>query len=203
MANENWNLLGLKLYDRRIELSYTRENIFELTHISVENVKMIEDGLLEKIPEIYLIDFLKRYSRILSISEKEILKLYSSDLNYDYTNSKNTRKRRKFKFKPFTTANFVLLPVLFTIMILQFIRIKEIINIDTPIITNEGQSEVEIHTSEEIFILEPGKQRVFSEEDLIKVINPSESRIVVKYNNKFWDVSLKEFEVHISDGQIR
>lgn len=202
MESGEWIRIGKIFNERRIELSYTRENIFELTHISSENIKLIEDGDLNSIPQVYMTDFLNRYSRVLSINPKEIISLYNAGLtdnSYESVSWKS-KKRRNLNFKPLTFLNFLLLPVLFTIMILQFIRIADIAKLNTPEIINAGSSAVEIEYSGIKKTLENGESFMFSEDMQLRVINPSENQIVVKYNNKLWNVSLKEFEVCVSDG---
>ena len=192
--------LGEILQKNRIKSGFSKEKVYEKTHISVETIEQIENGELSDIPNIYLKDFINRYSTFLEIQNDTAVEEFLSCLDQ---NSKKIPKIKKENVnkKPVRMMMKTIIPVLLIIILLQVLLIQKQKDREIVKITNRGNSEVILRTNGDTIPLKPNETLTFEDNFSGKVINTEKSLIVVEYYEDTWEVFFKEFEVLIGNGQ--
>ena len=192
--------LGDTLKKSRITSGISKEKVYEKTHISVETIEEIEKGELSDIPNIYLKDFVIRYSNFLGIRTSVIVEEF-----FAYLDQKDQKipklKKESQNNKPVQKILKVMIPVLLIIILLQVLLIQKQQDREHIKITNKGNSEAIIQMKEERISIKPNETLIFTDDFSAKVINTEKSLIMVEYYEDTWEVFFKEFEVLINNGQ--
>lgn len=192
--------LGEQLKKNRIASGFSKEQISENTHITVETIEEIEKGEMPSIPTIYLKDFIIRYSGFLGIRNSVSVETFLNALDQ---NEKKIPKIKKDdeKKKPVKIILMAMIPLLVIIIFLQVFLIKKQQDREIIKITNKGDIEVVIQIGNTNIPLKPNETRHFTDDFSGKVINTEKSLIVVEYYEDTWEVFFKEFEVLIKNGR--
>ena len=192
--------LGDLLKKNRISSGFSKEQLSEKTHMSVETIEEIEKGELPKIPTIYLKDFIIRYSVFLGIRNGASVKTFLDVLEQ---NEKRipTLKKNDEKKKPVKILLMIMIPILLMIIFLQVLMIEKQQNRERVSITNKGDLEAVIQIGNDQISLKPNEQIQLTDDFSGKIFNMEKSLIVVEYYEDTWEVFFKEFEVLIKNGQ--
>src|SRR6056297_870397 len=181
--------LGETLKKNRISSSFSKEQVYEKTHISVETIEEIENGELQNIPTIYLKDFIIRYSALLGIRNSVVVEQFLQAL---VQNDKRIPKIKKSNDnrKPVKLMLIIMIPFLLLIIILQIFLVQKQQNREIVKITNKGNIEAMIYFEDERIPLKPNETLNFSDDFSGKIINTEKSLIVVEYYEDTWEVFL-------------
>ena len=192
--------VGEQLQKNRISSGFSKEQVSEHTHISVETIEEIEKGELPSIPTIYLKDFVLRYSAFLGIRNSASVESFLIALDQNEKTipkiKKDTEKRKPVKLILIAIIPLLLLIILLQVLLIQKQRDREIVKI-----TNKGDIEAIIQIGNDNIALKPNETLRFTDEFSGKIINTEKSLIVVEYYEDTWEVFFKEFEVLIKNGQ--
>jgi len=192
--------LGETLKKNRISSSFSKEQVYEKTHISVETIEEIENGELQNIPTIYLKDFIIRYSGLLGIRNSLVVEQFLQALDQNDKRIPKIKKSNDNR-KPVKLMLIIMIPFLLLIIILQIFLVQKQQNREIVKITNKGNIEAMIYFEDERIPLKPNETLNFSDDFSGKIINTEKSLIVVEYYEDTWEVFFKEFEVLIKNGQ--
>ena len=192
--------LGETLKKNRISSTFSKEQVYEKTHISVETIEEIENGELQNIPTIYLKDFIIRYSGLLGIRNSVVVEQFLQALDQNDKRIPKIKKSNDNR-KPVKLMLIIMIPFLLLIIILQIFLVQKQQNREIVKITNKGNIEAMIYFEDERIPLKPNETLNFSDDFSGKIINTEKSLIVVEYYEDTWEVFFKEFEVLIGNGQ--
>jgi len=192
--------LGETLKKNRISSTFSKEQVYEKTHISVETIEEIENGELQNIPTIYLKDFIIRYSGLLGIRNSVVVEQFLQALDQNDKRIPKIKKSNDNR-KPVKLMLIIMIPFLLLIIILQIFLVQKQQNREIVKITNKGNIEAMIYFEDERIPLKPNETLNFSDDFSGKIINTEKSLIVVEYYEDTWEVFFKEFEVLIKNGQ--
>jgi transcriptional regulator with XRE-family HTH domain len=184
--------VGEQLQKNRISMGFSKEQVSEQTHISVETIEEIEKGELPTTPTIYLKDFVLRYSVFLGIRNSISVETFLNELDQNEKRIPKIKKDSE-KRKPVKLILIVIIPLLLLIILLQVLLIVKI--------TNKGDIEAIIQIGNDKISLKPNETLRFTDDFSGKIINTEKSLIVVEYYEDTWEVFFKEFEVLIKNGQ--
>lgn len=192
--------LGETLKKNRISSNFSKEQVYEKTHISVETIEEIENGELQNIPNIYLRDFIIRYSGFLGIRNNVDVETFLMILDQNEKRIPKIKKKNENR-KPVKIMLIIMIPFLLLIILLQVLLVQKQQNREIVKITNKGNIEAVIQIEDERIPLKPNETLSFNDDFSGKVINTEKSLIVVEYYEDTWEVFFKEFEVLIKNGQ--
>lgn len=195
--NDAWKELGMILYQRRNYLALTFQDVYDKIHFSVETIEKIEQGKLQEIPEIYLQDFLKRYTRLLGLPEDRIFQRYDQGLLEYQKQVKNTRNVQKIhhRTKPLSTGIKILAFLLSGVLLTQLWIASQAQKELQFWIQNQGIQSAEVFWKGERRMLPAGDSFSINENTSILIKNPFECTIMIKYGQKEWKIDWMEFEV--------
>ncbi len=192
--------VGEQLKKARITKGLSKEKVFERTHISVETIEEIEKGELTDVPNIYLRDFIIRYSTFLGIRNQGTIEEFLLLLDQKDQKIPKIRKQTKGK-KPVGLILQMMIPFLLSILLFQVLLIQKQNDREICKITNMGNTPVAVQMGEGQIFLNPNQTMTFTDNVKCQVINTEKSLIVVEYYEDKWEVFFKEFEVLIKNGQ--
>jgi transcriptional regulator with XRE-family HTH domain len=192
--------VGEQLQKSRISMGFSKEQVSEQTHISVETIEEIEKGELPRTPTIYLKDFVLRYSVFLGIRNSISVETFLNELDQNEKRIPKIKKDSE-KRKPVKLILIVIIPLLLLIILLQVLLIQKQQDREIVKITNKGDIEAIIQIGNDKISLKPNETLRFTDDFSGKIINTEKSLIVVEYYEDTWEVFFKEFEVLIKNGQ--
>ncbi|OGH02999.1 MAG: hypothetical protein A2798_01045 [Candidatus Levybacteria bacterium RIFCSPHIGHO2_01_FULL_37_17] len=127
-----------KLFERRLELDLTLEEVEKSTKIKAEYLDLIDKGMFEELPSAsHASGFVKNYANFMGISEKEIMPLFRRE--YDPEKEyrvlpKGFEGREEFQIKSFKFSQTLLIAgVIFTIFIAYILFQYRYAFIDPPL----------------------------------------------------------------------
>ncbi len=191
---------GRHLRKIRTDKAFTKEAIFERTHISIATINKIEAGNFDDIPGIYLQDFLKRYCKVLGINAEEILKSLQTN---------NQKKKTKIpelpesgqRHSPVNIALWIMFPLLLFLMTFQILFLINFFNRETLKIENQGNKVAYITDNGKTTALNGNEDITLKEFGRIRIENPQKQLIVVEYYGRKWEVLFEKFEVQTINGE--
>lgn len=195
--NNNSTEIGRILQKYRKTKKISLEDISDRTHISVETLEMLENGNFDEIPELYLKNFIKRYSTILNLQTHSTIREY---LNAENKTGQIPVIRKKRRNSPVALLLKIMIPVLICIICIQLYVLNIQNQRELFRIINGGSGEVIIYDDNRTITLAAGESVNLNANDKVHVINKEKALIMVKYYDDTWEVFFEEFEVQLKDG---
>jgi len=195
--NNNSTEIGRILQKYRKTKKISLEDISDRTHISVETLEMLENGNFDEIPELYLKNFIKRYSTILNSQTHSTIREY---LNAENKTGQIPVIRKKRRNSPVALLLKIMIPVLICIICIQLYVLNIQNQRELFRIINGGSGEVIIYDDNRTITLGAEESVNLNANDKVHVINKEKALIMVKYYDDTWEVFFEEFEVQLKDG---
>ena len=195
--NNNSTEIGRILQKYRKTKKISLEDISDRTHISVETLEMLENGNFDEIPELYLKNFIKRYSTILNLQTHSTIREY---LNAENKTGQIPVIRKKRRNSPVALLLKIMIPVLICIICIQLYVLNIQNQRELFRIINGGSGEVIIYDDNRTITLGAEESVNLNADDKVHVINKEKALIMVKYYDDTWEVFFEEFEVQLKDG---
>ncbi|HOO32102.1 MAG TPA: helix-turn-helix domain-containing protein [Thermotogota bacterium] len=195
--NNNSTEIGRILQKYRKTKKISLEDISDRTHISVETLEMLENGNFDEIPELYLKNFIKRYSTILNLQTHSTIREY---LNAENKTGQIPVIRKKRRNSPVALLLKIMIPVLICIICIQLYVLNIQNQRELFRIINGGSGEVIIYDDNRTITLGAEESVNLNANDKVHVINKEKALIMVKYYDDTWEVFFEEFEVQLKDG---
>lgn len=186
------------LYKHRKSRGISQKEISDRTHISLETLEKLENGDFSEIPELYLKNFIRRYSTALGINN------HSKINEFLKTEPKKDQIPMITKKQKNTPVNFILkimIPVLVLILLTQLYTLNIQDKREKITITNRGQGEIILNNGFEDITLKSDEIIELKNNYKGHIFNKENSLIVVEYYDDTWEVFFEEFEVQLKNGK--
>jgi transcriptional regulator with XRE-family HTH domain len=190
--------IGKILHKHRKSRGISQKEISDRTHILPETLEKLENGDFSEIPELYLKNFIRRYSTALGINN------HSKINEFLKTGPKKDQIPVITKKQKNTPVNFILktmIPVLVLILLTQLYTLNIQDKREKITITNRGQGEIIINNGFEDSTLKKDETIELKNNYTGHIFNKENSLIVVKYYDDTWEVFFEEFEVQLKNGK--
>ncbi|MCD6528152.1 helix-turn-helix domain-containing protein [bacterium] len=133
--------LGERLSQTRERLNLSLEEVARSLNIQTKYLKALENGYYSWLPgEIYVKNFLRKYSKLLNLPSQELIDLYQKEMNLLDKIDNNRKKKNKGLIRPYYWKKKIIIGIII-LGILSFIgfRIKNLIFLPYLVVYNPSR----------------------------------------------------------------